>query len=147
MLARTPLVPLSVAILVAALSVSVLPASASSWTTPLKAAGSAEAEAMAAPPAPLSASATCLAAGQRKIVVSWSAVVHATTYSIYTSTSATGTFALTASGVTTTTWTSGSLGTGNDYFEVATYFGTKWLGAQSAATGETTITGSGCTQP
>jgi hypothetical protein len=57
--------------------------------------------------------------------------------------------------VTTTTWTSGSLGTGNDYFEVATYFyfevatyfGTKWLGAQSAATGETTITGSGCTQP
>jgi hypothetical protein len=133
--------------LVATLFVSVLPASASSWTTPLKVAGSAETGALPAPPAPASASATCLAGGQRKIVVSWSTVVHAMTYSIYTSTNAAGTFALTTNGVTTTTWTSGSLGTGNDYFKVAAYFGTKWLGAESAATGETTITGSGCTQP
>jgi hypothetical protein len=39
------------------------------------------------------------------------------------------------------------LATGNDYFKVAAYVGTKWVGAESAATGESTISGSGCTQP
>ena len=50
-------------------------------------------------------------------------------------------------GVTTTTWTSGVLATGNDYFKVAAYLSTKWVSAESAATGESTISGSGCTQP
>jgi hypothetical protein len=58
-----------------------------------------------------------------------------------------GSYSSTATGVTTTTWTSGVLATGNDYFKVAAYVGTKWVGAESAATGESTISGSGCTQP
>jgi hypothetical protein len=49
--------------------------------------------------------------------------------------------------VTTTTWTSGTLTTGNYYFKVAAYVGSKWLGAQSAATAESTIATNSCVQP
>ena len=49
--------------------------------------------------------------------------------------------------VTTTSWTSGTLPAGNYYFKVAAYVGTKWVSAESAATGETTINTGSCIQP
>jgi cellulose 1,4-beta-cellobiosidase len=146
-LAPTPLAPLSAAILVAVLLISGAPASASNWALSIKTASTAEAQTQAAPPVPTGVSAACVSPTQQKVTVTWSAVAHAATYTIYKSATLAGSYSSTATGVTTTTWTSGVLATGNDYFKVAAYVGTKWVGAESAATGESTISGSGCTQP
>ena len=65
-------------------------------------------------------------------------------------TSATGTYSLIASGVTTTSWTSGTLTTGTHYwFEVTVNVGSNWASAKSTATGSSTINGSNpfCVQP
>ena len=96
---------------------------------------------------PAPASASCLAANQQKVVVTWSAVSHAATYTVYKSATLAGSYTSTATGLTTPTWTSGSLAAGNVYFKVAAYFGTKWIGTQSVATGESTIATNSCVQP
>jgi hypothetical protein len=77
----------------------------------------------------------------KTIEVTWSAVTHATTYSVYDSTtSATGTYSLLASGVATTSWTSGTLGGGTRYwFEVVANVGSNWSSVKSAATGSSLI--------
>jgi len=75
-------------------------------------------------------------------------VSRATTYTIYKSTtSATGTYSSLATGVTTTSYTTATLTSGNYWFEVVAYIGTNWVGTKSGATGESTISGSGCIQP
>ncbi len=78
-------------------------------------------------------------------------MTHATTYSVYdTTTSATGTYSLVASGVTATSWTSGSLSNNTNYwFEVVANVGSNWASTKSAATGESTIKNSNpfCIQP
>jgi hypothetical protein len=45
-----------------------------------------------------------------------------------------------ATGVTTTSWTSGNLAAGSYWFEVAAVYGTHWQGTSSAATAQRTIT-------
>ena len=79
------------------------------------------------------------------------AVTHATTYTVYDSTtSATGTYTSVASGVTTTSWTSGTLTAGTNYwFEVTVSVGSNWASAKSTATGESTINSTTpfCVQP
>ena len=147
-MARTPLAPLSAAIIVAALLGMVVPAAASNWTLSLKTGSTAEAQAQTGPAAPIGVSDVCVSSSQQEVTVSWSAVAHAATYTIYKSTTtSTGSYSSTATGVTTTTWTSGTLTTGNYYFKVAAYVGSKWLGAQSAATAESTIATNSCVQP
>ena len=52
-----------------------------------------------------------------------------------------------ATGVSTPSWTSGTLTAANYWFEVAAYTGTNWIGTKSVATAESTISSSGCVQP
>ena len=118
----------------------------------LAASSKGEAHAQALPSAPTGVSAACAAPTTSKTIkVSWSAVTHATNYSVYDSTtSATGTYSLVASGVATTSWTSGTLITGTHYwFEVTVTVGSNWASAKSSATAQSTINGANpfCTQP
>ncbi len=125
---------------------------ATNWVVHLAAGSKGEAKAQALPTAPTGATATCAAPTTAKTIkVTWTAVTHATNYTIYQSTtSATTGFASVATGVTTTSWTSGTLTAGSKYwFEVATKIGTNWLGPASTATGSSTINAANpfCSQP
>ncbi|MGA3353012.1 MAG: hypothetical protein ABSD85_07485 [Acidimicrobiales bacterium] len=126
------------------------PAAAANWAVPIKTGSSGEAQAQAAPSAPGGVSAACVSPSEREVLVSWNAVANASTYTVYKSTTtSTGTCSSTATGVTTTSWASGTLAAGNVYFKVAAYVGTKWVGVESSPAGETTFTTTGteCTQP
>ena len=66
--------------------------------------------------------------------MTWAAITHATGYAVYQSnTTATGTYTLQTT-VTTLTWTSAALATGNYWYEVVADIGTNWASAKSAAT-------------
>ena len=71
----------------------------------------------------------------------------ASSYTIFKSATLAGSYTSTATGVTGTSWTSGTLSNGNVYFKVEAFVGTLWVSAQSVATGESTISNSGCVQP
>jgi hypothetical protein len=147
--ARDPL-GLASAVLITVLLADPSSASAWNWKPALSAGNKAEAEALPAPSAPTGVSATCVSSSLKEITVSWGAVTHASTYTVYDSTtSASGTYASKATGVTATSWTSASLAVDNYWFEVTAYVGTKWLSAYSAASAETTIASSvpECKQP
>jgi hypothetical protein len=123
---------------------------ASSWAIVLHAGSTGEAQAQPMPSAPATASAACVSSTQQKVTVTWSAVTHATSYTVlYSTTSATSGYAVEVSGQTGTSWTSGTLGVANYWFEVEGYEGTHWVSSPSSATAETTIstTGTKCTQP
>ena len=115
------------------------PASASTWTVTLHAGSSAEVKALASPSTPTGVTATCTASTAKTVTVVWGAIIHATTYSIYDSTtSSTGTYSVLASGVTGTSWTSGTLAVGNyTWFEVAALIGTNWVSARMDRDGRT----------
>ncbi len=115
---------------------------ATNWTVTLHTASSGEGHSQTVPSAPTGVTAACNAPTTAKTIkVSWTAVNHATTYTVYDSTtSATGTYSSIATGVTTTSWTSGTLTSGTNYwFEVTVTVGSNWTSAKSAATGESTI--------
>jgi hypothetical protein len=118
---------------------------ASNWVVHVASANSGEAKAAVLPAAPASPAAACTSpASNKTIKVTWTAVTHATTYSVYQSTtSATGTYTSVATGVTTTSWTSGTTA-GNYWFKVAALIGTTWTSPESAATTENTISASSC---
>jgi hypothetical protein len=125
---------------------------AGNWVVHVAAASSGESHAQALPSAPTGVSASCAApATSKTIKVSWSAVTHATAYSVYDSTTtATGTYSLIASGVATTSWTSAALTSGTHYwFEVVADIGSNWASVKSAATVQSTINALTpfCTQP
>lgn len=127
-------------------SAGLVPARASLWTVAVAPASHAQAAAQAAPAAPAGVAAAC--ASGRTITVTWSAVAHAASYTIWQSTtSATGGYTTAASGITTTTWTTPTLSSAHYWFEVTARVGVNWTGATSAATARTTISGSTCTQP
>ena len=146
---------LVVLVVSAALSVGCTSGSAwagTNWVVNLATGSKGEAHALALPAAPAGPAASCNApATSKTIKVTWSAVTHATTYSVYDSTtSATGTYTLTASGVATTSWTSGTLTSGTRYwFEVVADVGSNWSSVKSAATGSSVINTLTpfCTQP
>jgi hypothetical protein len=150
-LARTPLAPLSAGVLVAVLLATVVPAAGSNWTLSLAAGSKGATQAKPGPPAPTGVTDVCVSPSGRTVTVSWNAVADASTYTVFKSTTtSTGTYSSTATGVTTNSWTSGTLTAGNYWFKVEAYVGTKWVSAQSAATpSETTIatTGTECQQP
>jgi len=125
---------------------------ATNWTVTLHTASSGEAHSQTVPTAPTGVTAACAAPTTAKTIkASWSAVTHATTYTVYNSTtSATGTYSSIATGVTTTSWTSGTLTAGTHYwFEVTASVGSNWTSAKSSATAESTINSVTpfCTQP
>ena len=116
-------------------------AAASSWTTNLGASSSGETQTQPAPSAPTGVSATCTSALQTTVKVSWNAVTHATTYTIFESTTSSSTgFSSVATGIAGTSWNSPSLSTGTYWFEVAAYVGTNWTSLNSTATAQRTIT-------
>ena len=105
-----------------------------------------QATARALPAAPIGATATC--ASKKMITITWPAVTNATSYTVYESTTSASTgYAVAATGVTATTWTSPSLAAAHYWFEVTATIGTNWASPASTATGRSTITASGCTQP
>jgi hypothetical protein len=115
---------------------------ASNWVVQVAAGSKGESQASILPAAPTGSAAACAAPTTAKTIkVTWNAVTHATTYSVYDSTtSAGGTYSLIASGVATTSWTSGALSSGTNYwFEVVVIVGTHWASVKSSATGESTI--------
>jgi cellulose 1,4-beta-cellobiosidase len=125
---------------------------ATNWTVTLHTASSAESHSQTVPSAPTGVSAACNAPTTAKTIkVSWTAVTHGTTYTVYDSTtSATGAYSSIATGVTTASWTSGTLTTGTNYwFEVTVSVGSNWTSAKSSASTESTINSTSpfCVQP
>lgn len=149
---RSLLVVTPLAFAICLLQLPGLASAATAWIVRSATGSSGESHAQGLPAAPTGVTATCNAPTTAKTIkVSWSAVTHATTYSVYDSTtSATGSYALVASGVSTTSWTSGTLTAGSNYwFEVAAGVGTNWLGVKSSASIESSIASSSpfCVQP
>jgi endoglucanase len=125
---------------------------ASNWAVHVAAGSKGESQASVLPTAPTGIAASCAAPTTAKTIkVTWNAVTHATTYSVYDSTtSAGGAYSLIASGVSTTSWTSGALTSGTNYwFEVVAVVGSNWAGVKSTASAESTINGTNpfCIQP
>jgi hypothetical protein len=125
---------------------------ASNWVVHVAAGSKGESQASVLPAAPTGIAATCAAPTTSKTIkVTWNAVTHATSHSIYDSTtSAGGTYSLVASGVVTTSWTSGTLTSGTNYwFEVVAVVGSNWASVKSSASAESTINSSNpfCVQP
>ena len=120
----------------------------SNWVPTVRAASSGEGRAQGIPAAPTGVVAACTSSTAKTVKVSWTAVTKATNYTVYeATTSATGTYSSVATGVTTASWTSGTLTAANYWFEVAAHIGTNWLGTNSSATGESTISSGRCVQP
>ncbi len=122
------------------------------WLIHVASTNAGQAKATTLPSAPGGVSAACAAPTTSKTVtVGWNTVTHATTYSVYESTtSATGTYTVAASGISTTSWTSGTLTAGTNYwFEVVTTVGTNWTSAKSSASPESTMNSSNpfCSKP
>ena len=123
---------------------------ASTWLPHLVAGSSGHAHSATLPVANTPAASCPAPTTSKTIKVSWSAATHATSYSVYQSTtSATAGYTLAVRGVTTTSWTSGTLPAATHWFEVVVVSGTKWTSANSAATSQATIhsTGTLCTMP
>jgi fibronectin type 3 domain-containing protein len=112
---------------------------ATSWTVVLHAGSRGQAKAQAVPAAP-TATATCSLVAL-KITVTWTAVAHASSYTVYQSSNgANGTYSVVASGLTGTSFTSAVLVLGTYYYEVTATVGSNWTTAHSAATAGHTIT-------
>jgi fibronectin type 3 domain-containing protein len=118
-------------------------ASASTWVIHLSG-GAAEAKAQTSPSAPTGPSATCTSANLTTIRVSWTAVTHATNYSVYESTTSSSSGYALATTTASTSWTTPSLSNANYWFEVAASVGTNWASAKSSATVQRTITTGHC---
>jgi cellulose 1,4-beta-cellobiosidase len=136
----------SLTVVVVALMFATGSAGASSWAVALRTSSSGEARAQAVPSAPTGVTAICVSSSEKLVTVTWD-VAAASSYTVYKSATVSGSYTSTASGLTATTWTSGTLATGNVYFKVAAYVGTKWVSAESQASPESTISSSGCIQP
>jgi cellulose 1,4-beta-cellobiosidase len=123
------------------------PALASGWGVGVAGGSSAHAQARTATAA-TGLSAACVSTLQTMVKLTWTAAAGATSYTVEVSTTSASTgYSVAASGVTATTWTSGTLVLGNYYYEVVADFGAHWVSPASAASGETTIAVAGCIQP
>jgi hypothetical protein len=121
-------------------------ATAATWPAGLLAGSNGQAAATGAPSAPTGATSACTSPVGSTVNVTWSLAARATSYDIWQSqTSATSGFTLVATGVSATTWTSGSLATGSYWFEVSARTGANWTGPTSTATAKRTITVTLCT--
>ncbi len=126
--------------------------SATSWALTVRTASSGETYAQSLPVAPTGITATCAAPTTSKTIrVGWTAAIHATSYTIYrATTSANGTYTQVATGISGTSWTSGSLTSATNYwYEVVTKVGSNWISVRSAASAESTINATSpfCIQP
>lgn len=125
---------------------------ASNWVVHLAVGSKGESKASILPAAPSGVAASCAAPTTSKTIkMTWNVVTHATTYSVYDSTTtAGGTYSLIASSVSGTSWTSGALTSGTNYwFEVVAIVGSNWASVKSSASAESTINSTNpfCVQP
>ena len=101
-------------------------------------------QALSLTPLPPTPSASCVA-GQKKITVSWGAIAHATTYSVYQSTTSASTGYTLANTTATLSFTTGNLANHTYWYEVATTMSTHWISVNSSATASHVIGGGTCT--
>lgn len=120
-------------------------ASASIWTVHLQGNGAGQARAQAAPSAPAGVSAACTSSSKTTVGVTWSPVTHASTYTVYeSSTSSLTGYSAAASALSGTSWTSPSLSSGTYWFEVDALVGSNWESAHSTASSGRSISSSHC---
>lgn len=114
---------------------------ATNWTVHLTNGSHGKAKGDTAPAAPTGVSAACQGVLLNDhIVVSWSAVTHASAYQVYDATSSNGTYSAIGSMVTTTTSTVTVGVVGSYWFKVQAFAGTNWTSPLSTAAGPRTIT-------
>jgi hypothetical protein len=115
-------------------------AAATSWSVIVGPGSRGQATAQPLPVAPAGAAAACSSVIGTTVQVTWDAIPHATAYTVlHSTTSATAGFTPIATGVTSTSWTSGPLASGNHWFEVIAVIGTNWASPASAATAQRSI--------
>jgi hypothetical protein len=116
---------------------------ASAWSTSAAAGSRGQSTAQPAPAAPATPTATCVSSLGNTVNVSWTAVAHATSYTVLQATaSAAGPYTVVAT-LAATSWTSGALASGSYWFQVTAKIGTNWTSPASTATTQRTITGGG----
>jgi hypothetical protein len=119
-------------------------AAASNWTIAAGPGSSAEVQAGTAP-TPTDVSATCATPTGTSIQLAWAAVAHASSYTVYQSTtSSSAGFNVVASGVTSPNWTSAPLPAGSYWYELSDTIGANWLSRTSVATTGMVISLAGC---
>jgi fibronectin type 3 domain-containing protein len=118
-------------------------AQASAWPTSVQSGSHAQAEAQPLPNPPSTVTATCTSTIGNTIIVSWSAVAHAASYSIYESNSANGTYTLGKTAITSPSTTAALL-LGTFFFKVTATVGTNWVSAKSVASNSRTIAAVAC---
>jgi cellulose 1,4-beta-cellobiosidase len=148
----TRLVVLPLTLALCSLAVTGSAWATTSWLVRAGSNSAGESKGTSLPAAPAGVTATCAApTTSATVTVGWTTVSHAASYSVYDSTtSANGTYTLVASGITSTSWTSGTLTASTNYwFEVVTTIGTHWSGSKSSASPESTMHSSNpfCVQP
>jgi len=116
---------------------------ATKWSVAVAASGSGEAHSSFL--APTGVTGTCVSSTAKDITVTWAALAHATTYTVYDSTTSSSTgFVVLASTVSGLTWTSGLLGAATYWFRITAHVG-NWTSANSASSAPRVITnGPGC---
>jgi hypothetical protein len=114
---------------------------ASAWFVSVTAGSRGQSTAQPAPAAPATPTATCVSSVGNTVSVTWTAVAHATSYTVLQATaSASGPYTVAAT-LSPTSWTSGALAGGNYWFQVKATIGTNWTSPASTATTQRTITG------
>ena len=118
------------------------PVWASTWVSALVA--SSYVQSLALVPLPPTPSAACIAGGGKKIVVTWGAIAHATSYTVYQSTISATTGYTSVNTTTTRTYTTGNLQNHTYWYEVAETMSTHWVSANSSSTASHTIATGTC---
>jgi hypothetical protein len=114
---------------------------ASNWSASIEPGSTAESDSGSAPATPSAVTATCTSPFSSMVTVNWIAVSSASAYDVYESTiSSSGGYVLAQDSVVGTSWTTGSLSTGDYWFEVSASLGTKWASSHSAATAQRSVT-------
>lgn len=113
------------------------------WTVGLRSGSTGEAQS-SSPAAPANVASKC--ASSSTVTVTWDAVPHAASYTVYeSSTSASSGYAQAATEITATTWTSGTLKKSKSYwFELTATVGSHWVSADSSDTGPRVLGTNSC---
>lgn len=137
---RTTMSVLSVLTAIFLISAATPPlAWASAWSTSVSGGSGGQSTAQPAPAAPAAPAATCVSSLGNTVTVTWTAVAHATSYTVLqATTSASGPYTVVAT-LATTSWTSGALASGSYWFQITATIGTNWTSPASTATTKRTI--------
>ncbi len=119
-------------------------AASTKWAISLAAGSHGEAHATSLG-TPTGTAGACVSPTGATIKVTWSAPAHATSYTVYDSTTSSSSgFAIVAASVAGTSWTSGTLAAATYWFKVTAHVG-NWTSAQSASSTPRVITSApGC---